>query len=136
MDLVEIAAQANPPVAKILDFQKFKYQENKKEQASKKGSNEGGQKELWLSPRIASHDLGVRLRRTEEFLKDGHQVKLTVKFKGREMGHQELGRIVIEKALNHFGDGIKIIKEPKMEGRKMSVIIMKGKTENQQALEK
>lgn len=131
LDLVEIATQIDPPVAKILDFQKFKYQENKRQQAARKGSNEGGQKELWLSPRIADHDLGVRLRRTEEFLKDGHQVKLTVKFKGREMGHQELGVKVLEKVLNHFGARIKVIREPKMEGRKMSVIIVKGKVKKE-----
>lgn len=128
LDLVEIAPNAVPPVAKILDFQKFKYQENKREQAARKSNSEGGLKELWLSPRIAGHDLDVRLRRTEDFLKDGYRVKLTVKFKGREMGHPELGKQVIDTVLEKLGSEIKLEREPKFEGRKLSVIVGKAKS--------
>ena len=128
-DLIEIAPQADPPVAKIAQFQKFRYEENKKERASRKGSSEGGLKELWLSPRIAEHDLKVRLTRTEEFLKEGHKVKLTVKFKGREMAHQELGHRVLQKVLDLLGDKAGIDREPKFEGRKLSMIV--GKTKGQ-----
>lgn len=126
LDLIEIAPQANPPVAKLANFQKFRYEESKKERASKKGP-EGGLKELWLSPRIDEHDLQVRLNRTEEFLKKGHKVKLTVKFKGREMAHQELGHRVLQEALAALGDKIAVDREPKMEGRKLSMIIGKSK---------
>ncbi len=126
-DLIEIAPNADPPVAKIVDFQKFRYEENKKERASRKGNSLGELKELWLSPRIAEHDLRVRLTRTEEFLKDGHKVKLTVKFKGREMAHQELGRQVLEKALEVLGDKASVERDPKMEGRKLSMILGKNK---------
>lgn len=126
LDLVEIAAGVDPPVARILDFQKFKYQERKKERQSNKGS-EGGLKELWLSPRIADHDLMVRLKRTEEFLADNHKVKLTVKFKGREMGHQELGHIVLQKAITRLGDKVAVERDAKLEGRKLSVIVGKTK---------
>lgn len=126
LDLVEIAANVDPPVARILDFQKFKYQERKKERQANKGS-EGGLKELWLSPRIADHDLMVRLKRTEEFLRDGHKVKLTVKFKGREMGHQELGHLVLQKAIAHLGDKVAVERDAKLEGRKLSVIVGKTK---------
>lgn len=132
LDLIEIAPQAAPPVARIVDFQKFRYQENKKEQASKKGSD-SGLKELWLSPRIADHDLNVRLKRANEFLNDGHKVKLTVKFKGREMGHLELGHRILQKVLSHFGDTVSVQRDTKLEGRKLSVIIGKvkhAKTEN------
>ena len=126
-DLIEIAPNADPPVAKIADFQKFRYEENKKERASRKGGGAGELKELWLSPRIAEHDLKVRLARTEEFLKEGHKVKLTVKFKGREMAHQELGHQVLQEALNLLGDKVAVERESKFEGRKLSMIVGRGK---------
>lgn len=131
-DLIEIAPNTDPPVAKIADFQKFRYEENKKERASKKGTSLGSLKELWLSPRIAEHDLKVRLTKTEEFLKNGHKVKLTVKFKGREMAHQELGRQVLEEALVMLGDKVSVDRDAKMEGRKLSLILGKGKKESAQ----
>ncbi len=127
LDLIEIAPNADPPVARICNFQKFRYEENKKERAARKGSSEGSLKELWLSPRIAEHDLQVRLSKTEEFLKEGHKVKLTVKFKGREMAHPEIGRQVLQEALEKLGDKVTIDREPKFEGRKLSLIITKTK---------
>jgi len=127
LDLIEVAPNADPPVARIANFQKFRYEENKKERASKKGDGAGGLKELWLSPRIAEHDLQVRLNRTEEFLKSGHKVKLTVKFKGREMAHQELGHKVLQEALTLLGTGVGVEREPKFEGRKLSMIVGKSK---------
>ena len=139
LDLIEIAPNADPPVARIADFQKFRYDESKKERASRKGSGGGELKELWLSPRIAEHDLKVRLTRTEEFLKDGHKVKLTVKFKGREMAHQDIGYRVLQEAISHLGDKVAVERDAKMEGRKLSVIVGKTKggtksaeTENKQ----
>ena len=127
LDLIEIAPNATPPVAKLANFQKFRYEEGKKERASKKGEGAGGLKELWLSPRIAEHDLRVRLNKTEEFLKTGHKVKLTVKFKGREMAHQELGHKVLQEALALLGDKAGVEREPKFEGRKLSMIVGKTK---------
>ena len=122
MDLVEIAANADPPVAKIVDFQKFKYEESKKERGTKNKA-EGSLKELWLSPRIAEHDLKVRLDRTEEFLEEGRKVKLTVKFKGREMSHPELGHKVLNQVLQLLGKKATVEREPKFEGRKLSLIV-------------
>lgn len=127
LDLVEIAPQANPPVAKIVDFKKFKYEESKRERASKKGSSDSGLKELWLSPRIADHDLKVRLSRAEEFLKEGRKVKLTVKFKGREMTHPELGHQVLRAALTNLGEHTTVERESRFEGRNLSVILVKSK---------
>lgn len=126
LDLIEIAPNANPPVARIVDFQKFRYEESKKDRGSKKGG-EGGLKELWLSPRIAEHDLKVRADRTGEFLDQGYKVKLTVKFKGREMAHPELGHKVLQKALNLLGDKVAVERESKFEGRRLSMIIGKLK---------
>ncbi len=131
LDLVEVAPNADPPVARIIDFAKFRYQENKKEQKS--GKNEGGElKELWLSPRIAEHDLQVRLNHAREFFKEGHKVKLTVKFKGREMAHPEFGHMVLQKALENLGEEIIIERETKFEGRNLSLILtkVKGGTKN------
>ena len=127
LDLIEIAANVEPPVAKLANFQKFRYEESKKERAAKKGSSEGGLKELWLSPRIAEHDLKVRLDRTKEFLENGHKVKLTVKFKGREMAHPELGHRVLQEALALLEDKAAIEREAKFEGRKLSMIVTKSK---------
>lgn len=126
LDLVEIAPSANPPVAKIVDFQKFKYEESKKERGSKR-SSEGSLKELWLSPRIAEHDLKVRLDRAQEFLKEGHKVKLTVKFKGREMTHPELGHNVLRQAFEILGEHVGVERDSKFEGRNLSVILVKSK---------
>ncbi len=126
LDLVEIAANTDPPVVKITDFQKVRYAEKKKQEAAKRQS--GAQlKELWFSPRIADHDLQVRLNKAEEFLKVGDKVKLTVRFKGREMAHPELGHQVLQKTLAHFGEQIQIEREQKFEGRNLSVIISKLK---------
>ncbi len=126
LDLVEVAPNADPPVARIVDFKKLRYEESKKEQAANRG-NSSQLKELWLSPRIADHDLGVRLSRADRFLKDGDKVKLTVKFKGREMAHPEVGRVVLEKAIGHFGDTINTERDVKFEGRNLSIIISKAK---------
>lgn len=130
LDLVEVAAKADPPVARIVDFQKFRYEESKKERGSKKDSG-GGLKELWLSPRIADHDLEVRVKRTGEFLKDGFKVKLTVKFKGREMAHPELGHQVIKQALTLLGEGVGVERESRFEGRNLSIIVTKIRGGNQ-----
>lgn len=129
MDLVEVASSANPPVARIVDFQKFRYEESKKERASKKDSG-GGLKELWLSPRIEEHDIKVRLSRTEEFLKEGYKVRLVVKFKGREMAHKELGLKVLDETLALLGDKVTVEREPRFEGRNLSIILSKNRGGN------
>lgn len=127
LDLVEIAPQAKPPVAKIVDFQKFKYEESKKEQAAKKHAKDVELKEIWLSPRIASHDLETRLRRVDEFLEDGNKIQLRVKFKGREMAHLEFGFKLLQDIFARLGDKISVEREPKLEGRSITAIIGKSK---------
>ncbi len=127
LDLVEIAPNAKPPVAKILDYQKFRYDENKKEQAAKKNAKDVELKEIWLTPRIAEHDLETRLRRVDEFLKDGHKIFFRVKFKGREMAHLNFGFELLTKIFERLGDRITVEREPKIEGRSITAIIGKGK---------
>lgn len=127
LDLVEIAPNAKPPVAKILDFQKFKYEENKKEQSAKKHAKDVELKEIWLSPRIAEHDLQTRLNKAERFLKDGDKIFFRVKFRGREMAHLNFGFDLLNKIFGIFGDKIQIEREPKVEGRSITVIIGRNK---------
>lgn len=127
LDLVEIAPQAKPPVAKIVDFNKFKYEESKKEQAAKKHAKDVELKELWFTPRIAEHDLQTRLRRVDEFLADGHRIFIRIKFLGRELAHKENGYEVLKKIMTFLGDKVIYEREPKFEGRSLTAIIGKSK---------
>lgn len=139
LDLVEVAANAKPPVARILEFEKFKYEESKKEQAAKKHSKDVEQKELWLTPRIAEHDLQTRLNRVDEFLGENNKIMLRVKFKGREMAHTEFGFQLLNRIFQQLGDKIQVEREPKLEGRSITAIIGRNtggknaKTEDQES---
>lgn len=127
LDLVEIAASANPPVAKLIDYEKFRYQEEKKEQQARKNIHEVELKEIWLSPRIAAHDLETRLKKADEFVAKGNKVKLNVKFKGREMAHPETGYKVTQQALDWFKRRVTVERETKFEGRNLTTIIGSAK---------
>ncbi len=107
LDLVEIAPNAQPPVVKVIDFAKFKYMEAKKEALAKKKTRETELKEVRFSPFIGEGDFDTRINRTKEFLKRGDLVKITIKFKGRQMAHQEFGPKLLDKiltALDGFGE--------------------------------
>lgn len=132
LDLVEIAAAANPPVAKLIDYEKFRYQEEKKEQQAKKNIHEVELKEIWLSPRIAEHDLDTRLRKADSFITKGNKVKLNVKFKGREMAHPETGYKVTRQALDWFKGRVIVERETKFEGRNLTTIIGGGKVNKEE----
>lgn len=123
LDLVEIAPMAKPPVAKIIEFQKFKYEETKKEQAAKKHAREVELKEIWLTPRIAEHDLMTRLKRVEEFIGENNKVMFRVKFKGREMAHVDIGFDLLKRVMEILGDKIGIERDAKLEGRSITLII-------------
>lgn len=123
VDLVEIAAQATPPVARIIEFAKFKYEESKKEQAAKKHAKDVELKEIWLTPRIAEHDLMTRIKRVEEFIGDNNKVMFRVKFKGREMAHTYLGFDLLKKVMEILGDKVGIERDAKLEGRSITLII-------------
>jgi translation initiation factor IF-3 len=130
LDLVEIAALAKPPVVKIIEFQKFKYEESKKEQAAKKHAKEVELKEIWLTPRIAEHDLQTRLRRVEEFIGDNNKVMFRVKFKGREMAHVNIGFDLLKKVMEILGDKVGIERDAKLEGRSITLIIGRSRGGN------
>lgn len=120
LDLVEIAPNAKPPVAKIVDFKKFKYEESKKERLAKKKIKETETKEVWLGPLIGENDLHVRLKRAIEFLQEGDRVKLSVRFSGREMAHPEFGHEVLRKSNEILKDIGTQERPPRFEGRNLT----------------
>lgn len=126
VDVVEIAPKANPPVAKLIDYKKFKYQEAKKERESKKSQKNVGVKEIRLRPFIGEHDIETRLKQAKEFLEDGNQLKVNVFFKGREIMRKEFGFNVIKSFLSRL-EGVKIVREPHMEGKTLSAMVVNEK---------
>ncbi|OGY23437.1 MAG: translation initiation factor IF-3 [Candidatus Woykebacteria bacterium RBG_13_40_15] len=121
LDLVEVSGQADPPVVKIIDFKKFKYEEDKKERKIKQKTKEIETKEIWLSPTIDDHDLEIRMNRAKEFFEEGNRVQLTIKFAGREIVHPEIGWSILEKATSML-DGIgEKDSEPRLVGKNLVV---------------
>ena len=123
LDLVEISPNANPPVCKIMDFGKFKYEQQKKAAEAKKKQKIIEIKEVKFRPNIDSHDYDVKMRNVTRFLEDGDKVKVTLRFRGREMAHQELGRDLLKKISEDTVDLGKVESMPKMEGRQMIMVI-------------
>lgn len=123
LDLIEIAPMAKPPVAKIEDFGKFKYQEEKKLKKSKKGSKGGDIKEIRFSPFIGDHDFNTRVERIREFLDENNKVRIVVKFGGRQMGSKEFGYNVVKRIIQIFESRIVIDMEPKFIGRHLTAVI-------------
>lgn len=126
LDVVEIAANAKPPVAKLIDYKKFKYQEAKKDREAKKTQKNVGVKEIRLRPFIGQHDFDTRLARAKEFLEDGNQVKITVMFKGRELGRRQFGFDVLTRFIKALGS-VKVVREPRMEGRALVGMVVNDK---------
>ena len=122
LDLVEIVPQANPPVCRIMDFTKYKYEQEKKEKEAKKHQRHSQIKEVRITPRINSHDYEVKLKHIKEFLKKGFKVKIRMFFKGREFYHQDLGRGIMDKLVADVQEAGRIDKEPKMFGRALIII--------------
>ncbi len=123
LDLVEIAPNAKPPVAKIIDFKKFLYQEEKRKREEKKKTKVSETKEVRLGPFMSDNDLEVMVRRSRDFLEDGNKVRLVVRFAGRQITHPEFGAKVIDKVTEKLSDVSKIEKEKKLEGKQMIAII-------------
>lgn len=127
LDLVEVASHANPPVAKLIDFKKFLYQEEKKRRDEKKKAKTSETKEVRLGPFMSDNDLMVMVNRAREFIQDGDKVRLVVKFKGRQITKTTFGVDVITKVANALSDIAKIDKESRMEGRQMVAILSQDK---------
>jgi translation initiation factor IF-3 len=123
LDLVEVSPNAAPPVCKILDYGKWRYHEQKKIQEARKKQKIIQIKEIKLRPGIDPHDLGIKLRAVEKFLNEGDKVKFTLRFRGREMAHQELGMQLLRRVREQLADKIKVEMEPRSEGRQVTMVV-------------
>lgn len=123
LDLVEISPNANPPVCKIMDFGKYKYEQQKKESEARKKQKVIDVKEVKFRPNTDTHDYDVKMRNVTKFLNGGDKVKVTLRFRGREMAHQDLGRRLLERVADDTVELGKIETMPKMEGRQMVMMI-------------
>ncbi|WP_041274543.1 translation initiation factor IF-3 [Desulforamulus reducens] len=130
LDLVEVAAQAKPPVCRIMDYGKFKYEQSKREKEAKKRQRIIQVKEVKLRPRIEDHDYSTKSKNAERFLKDGDKVKVTIMFRGREIVHTELGRALLERLAQDLKDICIVERHPKLEGKNM-IMILAPKNEKQ-----
>ncbi|HUC67121.1 MAG TPA: translation initiation factor IF-3 [Stellaceae bacterium] len=123
LDLVEVAANADPPVVKILDFGKFKYEEQKRRNEARKKQKVIEVKEIKLRPGIDDHDYDVKMRSMVKFIEEGDKVKVTMRFRGRELAHQELGMNVLMRVREDLDQLAKIEQHPRMEGRQMTMVL-------------
>ena len=124
LDLVEVAPDARPPVVKLMDYGKFKYEEQRKARESKKKQHKIQLKEVKFRPGIEDHDYEFKLRHARRFLEEGNKVKLTMMFRGRQVTHPEVGREVLERATQDLEDLAKVESRPNMEGRTMSMVLV------------
>ncbi|MEL6677607.1 MAG: translation initiation factor IF-3 [Pseudomonadota bacterium] len=123
LDLVEISPNATPPVCKIMDFGKFKYEQQKKESEARKKQKTIEVKEVKFRPNTDTHDYEVKMRNVTKFLGNGDKVKVTLRFRGREMAHQELGRDLLNRVADDIEELGKVDNMPKMEGRQMVMML-------------
>ncbi|WP_444455751.1 translation initiation factor IF-3 [Rhodobacter capsulatus] len=123
LDLVEISPTAVPPVCKIMDFGKFKYEQQKKEAEARKKQKVIEIKEIKFRPGTDTHDYEVKMRSVMKFLEEGDKVKVTLRFRGREMAHQQLGMELLNRVVGDVGDAGKVESMPKLEGRQMVMMI-------------
>ncbi|HEU0060812.1 MAG TPA: translation initiation factor IF-3 [Hyphomicrobiaceae bacterium] len=123
LDLVEISPDANPPVTKVLDYGKYKYQEQKKAAEARKRQKIVEIKEIKMRPSIDDHDYDVKMRSMKRFFDDGDKVKVTLRFRGRELSHQELGWQVLQRVKADTEPHAKVESEPRMEGRQMVMVL-------------
>ena len=127
VDLVEIAATANPPVCRLMDYGKFKYQEQKKAQEAKSKQKVIEVKEIKFRPGTDDGDYNIKLRNIRRFLDDGDKCKITLRFRGREITHQEIGLALLQRMRDELGDAIVVEQFPKLEGRQMIMMIAPGR---------
>lgn len=123
MDLVEVSPEANPPVAKIVDWGKYNYQRTKQLQKSRKSSKPLDLKQMRIGLKISQHDLEVKLRKVTDFLEAGHKVKIAVIYRGRELAHKELGFKLAERIIDILGEAISVDQQPQFAGRQLTFVI-------------
>ena len=123
LDLVEVAPGAKPPVCRIMDFGKYRYEQSKREKEARKKQRIVNIKEVKLRPNIEDHDFLVKVRNTERFLKDGDKVKVSIMFRGREIVHTQLGQKLLVKLAGEIGDLAQVERQPKLEGKNLIMIL-------------
>ncbi len=123
LDLVEISPNNNPPICKVLDFGKYKFQAQKKAAEARKKQKTQSVKEIKMRPNIDTHDYDVKMRAVEKFLGEGDKVKVTLRFRGREMAHLELGMQLLNRVKEQLEGSAKVEAEPKLEGRQMMMVV-------------
>ncbi len=123
LDLVEVSPNADPPVCKVLDYGKYKYEAQKKANEARKKQKVIDVKEIKMRPGIDEHDYQVKMRSVRRFLEDGDKVKMTIRFRGREMAHQDLGMKVLDRIREEIDEMAKVEQLPKSEGRLMTMVI-------------
>ena len=121
--MVEVAPQADPPVCRIMDFAKYKYEQEKKEREAKRHHRHAQLKEIRLSPRIDNHDYQIKLKHIQEFLEKGHKVRVRMFFRGREVAHQEIGRKLIDRLITDVEKLGKVEREPHLLGRALILVL-------------
>jgi translation initiation factor IF-3 len=127
LDLVEVAPQASPPVCRIMDYGKFRYEESQRAKESRKKSTHISIKEVKFRPKIGQGDFDTKVRHIKDFLTDGHKVKVTLQFRGREMAHPELGARVLDKVAVQVEPLAKIEAHPRLDGRHMTMVLAPDK---------
>ncbi len=123
VDLVEVAPNATPPVCRLMDYGKFRYEQSKKEREARKNQRQTDLKEVRLKPKTGEHDLGVKARQARRFLQAGDKVKFTVRFRGRELAHTDVGREMLDEIVEQLRDIAVIEQKPMMESRAMTVVL-------------
>jgi translation initiation factor IF-3 len=123
MDLVEVAPQAKPPVCKLMDFGKYKYEQKQKAKEAKKNASQIQVKEVKLRPKTDEHDIQTKIKHIRRFLEDGDKAKITIMFRGREITHSERGRRMLDQICEELKDEANIEYSPRMEGRSMIMIL-------------
>jgi len=135
LDLVEVAPMANPPVCRIMDYGKFRYEEAQKAKEARRKSSNVSIKEVKFRPKIGKGDFDTKMRHLIEFIDEGHKVKVTLQFRGREMAHPELGRKILDDVIAQAGSIAKVENQARMEGRSMSMVLSPDK-KAQEAIKK
>jgi len=136
LDLVEVAPLAVPPVCRIMDYGKFRYEEAQKAKESRKKTTQVTIKEVKLRPKIGKGDFDTKVRHMHDFLGDGHKVKVTLQFRGREMAHPELGSRLLDNVIEQLGEGVRVETQARLEGRNMTMVLSSDKKVVKKADEK
>ena len=123
LDLVEISPTASPPVAKIVDWGKYQYQKMKEQQRNRKNAKVSDIKQMRLGLKIGQHDLEIKLKKINGFLSDGHKVKIMIFFRGREMAHQDLGFVLMDRIIEMLGENVIVEQKPQLAGRNLSITV-------------